>query len=58
MLFYLSILIPLWTYITANPVNRSSVILAHNRKEEKLLSAFATKMGSIINILLNDVNFG
>jgi len=51
----------LWIYISANPVNRSSVILAlnqvlSNRKEEKFLSAVATEMGSITNIFINDVN--
>jgi len=53
----------LWTYISINPVNRSFVILAlnqvlSNRKEEKLLSAVATEMGSVTNILINYVNIG
>jgi len=55
----LSILISLWIYISANPVNRYSDILALNqvlidRKEEKLLSAIATEMGSVTNILIKD----
>lgn len=63
MLFSLSILMSLWTYISINPVNRSFVILAlnqvlSNRKEEKLLSAVATEMGSVTNILINYVNIG
>jgi hypothetical protein len=50
----------LWIYIRTHPINLSSPILSLNQvlsniKEKKFLSAIATEIGNVINILRNDI---